>query len=288
MNRLPASLRRFLVTGTGAVVTRAVGSWIARSAAAPKLERINHSGTPVSLSEGPAVAVGASAASALGARTPTHAAAALVAGLGSGAVGLYDDTADIAETPPPKGLAGHARALAAGHATGGSVKLVGLGLVGLAAATLIDSDRDSGGESRARRVTTTLLGAGVIAGTANLINLFDLRPGRALKLVSSIAGPISTKNDTAGGVAAGTLGAAGAALPDDLEERTMLGDCGANALGALVGLSWTARSGAGKRAALLAGVAALTLASEKVSFTKVIAHTPVLREVDELGRRGGA
>jgi hypothetical protein len=36
---------------------------------------------------------------------------------------------------------------------------------------------------------------------------------------------------------------------------------------------------------ILAGVVGLTLASEKVSFTKVIAATPGLRELDALGRR---
>jgi hypothetical protein len=46
------------------------------------------------------------------------------------------------------------------------------------------------------------------------------------------------------------------------------------------------RRGAGVRAAVLAGLAALTLASEKVSFTRVIERTPVLRELDALGRRG--
>ena len=39
------------------------------------------------------------------------------------------------------------------------------------------------------------------------------------------------------------------------------------------------------RIALLAGIAALTVASEKVSFTKVIERTPPLRWLDMLGRR---
>jgi hypothetical protein len=42
--------------------------------------------------------------------------------------------------------------------------------------------------------------------------------------------------------------------------------------------------GRAPRAALLAGIVGLTLASEKVSFTKVIEATPGLRELDRLGR----
>ena len=94
-----------------------------------------------------------------------------------------------------------------------------------------------------------------------------------------------TLGGPAGGLVAGPLGATLAVLPADLRERVMLGDCGANAVGALVGLRLAGLRSRASRSALLAGVVALTLASEKVSFTTVIEATPGLRELDRLGRR---
>jgi hypothetical protein len=64
----------------------------------------------------------------------------------------------------------------------------------------------------------------------------------------------------------------------------MLGDTGANAAGALVGLAIVERTGLAGRAVALAGLAALTIASERVSFTRVIEDHPVLRRLDEWGR----
>ena len=64
----------------------------------------------------------------------------------------------------------------------------------------------------------------------------------------------------------------------------MLGDAGANALGAMLGASAAGLSRP-TRIVLLAGIAGLTAASEKVSFTKVIERTPALRWLDLLGRR---
>lgn len=84
---------------------------------------------------------------------------------------------------------------------------------------------------------------------------------------------------------AGVLGGAAGVVADDLGERAMLGDCGANAYGALLGVAIAARTGPVGRAAALAGLVALTAASEKVSFTQVIQSTPGLRELDALGRR---
>ena len=65
----------------------------------------------------------------------------------------------------------------------------------------------------------------------------------------------------------------------------MLGDAGANALGAMLGAAAAASLPRRRRVAVLAGIVALTAASEKVSFTKVIQRTPPLHWLDMLGRR---
>ena len=64
----------------------------------------------------------------------------------------------------------------------------------------------------------------------------------------------------------------------------MLGDTGANAAGALLGTALLDGTGRRGRLAALAVLAGLTLASERVSFTRVIESTPVLREIDAWGR----
>ncbi len=86
-------------------------------------------------------------------------------------------------------------------------------------------------------------------------------------------------------LAAGTLGVSLMALPEDLLENTMLGDTGANAIGALLGTALACHPHAVVRAgAALSGVS-LILVSEKVSFSRVISDTPVLAALDGLGRR---
>ena len=65
----------------------------------------------------------------------------------------------------------------------------------------------------------------------------------------------------------------------------MLGDGGANAVGAALGVAAALAAPRPVRLALLAGQVALTLASERVSFTAVIARTPGLRHLDAWGRR---
>jgi UDP-N-acetylmuramyl pentapeptide phosphotransferase/UDP-N-acetylglucosamine-1-phosphate transferase len=271
------------------------GAWAARAAlrqarALPRadaLERTNFHGRAVSLAGGPALAAGASCAAALGAGSPASAAAALAAGIGAGAVGLYDDIVGARpEQKAYKGFRGHLSALRDRRVTSGLVKIAGVGAAGLAASALLAADTRPAGRRAVRPgavVADVLLGAGVIAGTANLLNLLDLRPGRALKAGLLIGAPLA--GGPAGGLAAGPVGAAAGLLPADLDEQIMLGDSGANALGALLGVALAARTGPLGRAAILAVVGGLTAASERVSFTTVIERTGWLRRLDELGRR---
>lgn len=239
-------------------------------------ERTNHAARPVTLLEGPAWVLGAVAGSAL---VPGAGARAAVL-VGSGLLGAVDD---LVGSTSSKGLRGHLGALARGDVTTGAVKVAGLALTGLVGAALADrgSSRRSG-RGPGRGALTTLLGGAVIAGAANAVNLFDLRPGRALK-VTVLASGVALA--TGGGAApAAALGASTGVIGEDLAARSMLGDTGANAAGALVGLAVVERTGPIGRAIALAGLAALTLASERVSFSAIIDRTPVLRRIDRWGR----
>ena len=242
--------------------------------------RTNHRGEPVTLLEGPAVAAGAIAGvlaqAGPGSGSARSAAAMAAAAAGAAAFGAYDD---LAGSGGRRGFRGHLGALRHGEVTTGTIKLGGIGVTGIASAAL-------GGGSPA----DVVINAGLVAGGANLLNLFDLRPGRAIKVAVASGALISAGGSGSGhgvGVAAPPVAAALALLPEDLGERAMLGDCGANALGAVLG---AAAAGLPRpvRIAVLAGITGLTAASEKVSFTKVIERTPALHRLDMLGRPQGA
>jgi UDP-N-acetylmuramyl pentapeptide phosphotransferase/UDP-N-acetylglucosamine-1-phosphate transferase len=201
--------------------------------------------------------------------------AVVVAGLAFVVLGLVDDL--IEDPGGRRGFRGHLRALAAGRLTGGGIKLLGGALAGLLAASMATPPD--------RPAWAVLLGGLVVASAANTANLLDLRPGRCAKVFLPLW-VVGCVIDPGGGAwSAGLAGAALAALPFDLREEGMLGDAGANAVGAVVGtlllagplwLVWAA-------AAVLV---ALQLASERVSFSQVIEGNRVLRAADRLGRRG--
>ncbi|MFD3686262.1 hypothetical protein ACFWTE_15730 [Nocardiopsis sp. NPDC058631] len=234
--------------------------------------RRNFRGRVVTLQEGPALAVGVCAASFLvPGQAPRVRAASALAAAGAAAFGAYDDLSGNGQA---RGLRGHLSALARGQVTTGLVKMVGIGATGVAAASLLR-----------RSPADTLVDGALIAAGANLLNLFDLRPGRAAKFALLVSAPalVSPAAPLFGPV----VGACSALLPDDLAERSMLGDAGANALGAALGAAAVARAPRAVRLALFGAVAALTLASEVISFSAVIDRVPALRRLDQWGRCSG-
>lgn len=313
--RLSISPRQLPVVGAGIGVCAGLGYVLRRKRIkASQWERTNFHGVTVSLRGGVAMA-GASVASAAVASAlsdqPRAALGGVVASLGGGLAGYIDDVDQGAHDggKVAKGLKGHLGALAHGQVTTGVIKIAGIGASALAASALVGSKATSVGG----KVSDLALNTVLIAGTANLANLLDLRPGRALKATVLVATPLSYFScaaaktpawETSGApsatpaapasasgasaqrlLASGLNAAAITALVEDLQETTMLGDTGANAAGALLGTSLAANDSWKLRLGTTLGVVGLILASEKVSFSKVIAANPALNWLDQLWRR---
>ena len=322
--RLSISPRQLPVVGAGIGTCAGLGYVLRRKRIkASQWERTNFHGVTVSLRGGVAMA-GASVASAAVASVlsdqPRAALGGAVAALGGGLAGYIDDVDQGAHDggKVAKGLKGHLGALAHGQVTTGVIKIAGIGASALAASALVGSKATSVSGKAADLALNTVL----IAGTANLANLLDLRPGRALKATVLVATPLSYFSAAAAkapaweaSVTSATASASGAAsatpaapasasgasaqrllasglnaaaitaLVEDLQETTMLGDTGANAAGALLGTSLAANDSRKLRLGATLGVVGLILASEKVSFSKVIAANPALNWLDQLWRR---
>ncbi|GGM02320.1 hypothetical protein GCM10010129_52110 [Streptomyces fumigatiscleroticus] len=233
--------RRSSSFGLAALLARA--GTAALRAGAPggraRWERKNHAGRTVGLYAGPASA--AAAAVAAGRVSP----AAGLAVLAAGACGAYDDVAGAGDAR--RGFRAHLSALRDGEVTSGAVKLFGISAAGLGAGALL----------KERPLDKVLAGV-VIAGTAHFVNLVDVRPGRAAAAVLAFGAPGLLRGGPAGELAAVATGAAAAVLPDDLGERTMIGDTGAHALGAALGAAVVAGN---QRAGLAAHAAALVAAA---------------------------
>jgi glucosyl-3-phosphoglycerate synthase len=165
------------------------------------------------------------------------------------ALGLADDL----WSGPERGFRAHVRT---GHTTG-MLKLLGIPAYAL--------------------VRTRSLSAAVLVGlAANALNQLDTRPGRALKAFFLAAAALRVRSRaTLGGVLL---------APYDLREMTMLGDAGSNALGAVLGFGSVAKLGSRGRWLAIAALAGLTILGERRSLGQMIERTPILRELDAIGR----
>jgi UDP-GlcNAc:undecaprenyl-phosphate GlcNAc-1-phosphate transferase len=267
----------------------AVAAVGARSVAGPRLEsppealvRINHRGIRVPAVLGEAVVMGGllalgtltiAGAAGWGAAPGTRMSGAIALVIVvMGAAGSWDDHRGDER---PRGFRGHLAALRSLRLTGGLVKLLAGGIVGLAAGALL-----SGG-----RIDTTIQVGLLVALTANLINLMDRAPGRAGKVALLLWTPCLVLAPSGYLVAScGLFIALVVILGDDLKERGMLGDCGANPLGAVAGLGLAVSLNSPGRWIAVIVLVGLNLASEKWSFSAAIARTPWLRAIDMWGR----
>lgn len=196
---------------------------------------------------------------------------------GMALLGMVDDALGNRQTT---GLKGHVRALLAGRPTTGSFKALFGGVLSLYAGVLVH------GPSLAALISGML-----VALCTNAVNLLDVRPGRALKgaifgsLLGMTAawlypGPWASSSIVH---AAAPLGAGLALWQADHKGSLMLGDTGANVLGATAGivsistpLLW--------QLLLLGLLILMHLYSERRSLSDLIDAVPLLSRLDRWGR----
>ena len=172
------------------------------------------------------------------------------------------------------GLKGHFKSLFKGELTTGGFKALFGGFVGLVVSVCISSS-----------IVDIIVNTLIIALSTNLMNLFDLRPGRAIKVYLVIMIPIYI-----------TLTGYIKALPllilpnvlayfnTDLKARGMMGDTGSNVLGISIGVLMAFGYGIKVRVAWLVFLVLMHLITEKFSLTKIIEKNKVLKFIDDLGR----
>ena len=195
----------------------------------------------------------------------------LVYSLVAGIVGFADD---VWGRTSARGFRGHLGELAKGRVTTGMVKVVVLGFGALVVGVVIWG------------FGTVALFAGIIlAGSVNLANLLDVRPGRTLKFIGIFAIVLLVFAPYEAVLAvAGVLGGAVALFYFDLKGRIMLGDTGAAIFGAVPGylvvvdgpdLSWLLA---------VAVILGLTALAEVSSISRFIQEVGALRWFDDWGR----
>ncbi len=197
--------------------------------------------------------------------------------LGVIGLGLVDDTlgASGPDRPLQRGWRGHGAAVLRGEPSTGALKAAGS--LGLALFSMSYLELSNG---------RWLLAAAVLALATNVFNLLDLRPGRSTKAFVLLGAGLGLSSGEVRPLWSLGLFVAPALVAGfyDLRERAMLGDTGANLLGALAGL-WLVLtlSGTGQLVALVL-LAAITLYGELRSISALVERVPGLRQLDSWGR----
>ncbi len=240
-----------------------------------RMAGMNYRGRTVPAALGPALLLGflpGAAVAAWSGGGPVRTAPLLFLLTGFAFLGLWDDL--MSDTT--SGFRGHFGAGRQGRLTGGLLKvLTALPVAFIFAATLPFSPW--------RRLGALPL----LLLSANGINLFDRRPGRALKIFFAGAGAtifLALSPAAAARLLLPLMAGALAVAPYDLEASGMLGDCGANMLGVILGAAAVLYLPPAVQAALLLFWVGIHLFSECSSLSRLIEGTPLLHRLDCLGR----
>ncbi len=197
--------------------------------------------------------------------------AALAYALVAGCVGWADDLWGGAGA---RGFRGHLGALVRGRVTTGLVKVAVLGGGALVFGVVVFG---FGWEA--------LAAAYLLAGSANLANLFDVRPGRMLKFIGMpVLVLLFIAPQGAVLAVAGVVGGATGLFYFDLKERIMLGDAGAAVYGTVLGYLIVAGGPGTVWWVAGAAILGLTVVAEFSSISRVIREVGALRRLDLWGR----
>lgn len=181
---------------------------------------------------------------------------------------------DIIGNRDVSGLKGHFKSLFKGNLTTGGFKALFGGFVGLTISVAISKD-----------IVDIIVNTLIIALSTNLMNLLDLRPGRAIKAYLMIMIVIFL-----------TLTGYVKVLPllivpnvlayfnYDLKARAMMGDTGSNVLGISIGILVILGYSLKVRVSWLIFLIFIHILTEKYSLTKIIEKNKFLNFIDKLGR----
>ncbi|MHB1391767.1 MAG: UDP-N-acetylmuramyl pentapeptide phosphotransferase [Clostridia bacterium] len=193
--------------------------------------------------------------------------------LSMGFVGVIDDLVGDIKI---KGLVNHIKSTLRGKMTTGFLKA----LTGFLVSCIVSFGMTN---SYIEFIVNVL----IISLFANTLNLFDLRPGRAVKVFLAVSFILLTAS----------MGRVVEAMPliilnlavwlyirYDLKEKCMLGDTGANILGISLGYYSTLLLGFKAKLLILAFLVIMNVVSEKFSITEIINRSRLLSYLDNMGR----
>lgn len=185
--------------------------------------------------------------------------------------GILDD---IIGNRDVSGLKGHFKSLLNGKLTTGGFKALFGGFIGLVISIAIS-----------KNIYDIVINTLIIALSTNLMNLLDLRLGRAIKgylLISIVL--LFTLGEYTRNLLLLIFPNVIAYFNQDLKAKAMMGDTGSNVLGISIGILFVMGYPLKVRLIWLAFLIFIHILTEKYSLTKIIENNKFLNFIDKLGR----